>query len=83
MTRMEYDYTAPHLVQPTPAQVKGARLDAGHTQAHAAALVHKTDSAQWRAWEREGPSGRVIDLAIFELYLIKAGLRVYTEKNNS
>lgn len=77
MHAMDYDYQAAQITQPIPHQVQRARLDAGLTQAAAAALVHKSDSAQWRAWEREGPSGRVIDLAIWELYLIKSGLRVY------
>jgi hypothetical protein len=73
-----YAYQARELVQPTPHQVRAARLLTGQTQALAAALVHKTDSARWRQWEREGASGRVIDLAIWELYLIKSGLRVNT-----
>jgi len=73
---MDYDYTAPTLAQPTPEQVRAARLQAGHTQAAAAALVHRIDSARWREWERPKPTGRVIDLAVWELYLIKSGLRV-------
>lgn len=73
-----YAYQSRELVQPTPHQVRAARLLAGHTQAAAAALVHKPDSARWRQWERSGASGRVIDLAIWELYLIKSGLRVNT-----
>ena len=74
--RMPYDYTAQPLTAPTPEDVRTARLDAGHTQTAAAAIVHKSEYSQWRAWERHGPSGRVIDLAIWELYLIKSGLRV-------
>ena len=75
---MDYDYTAPTLAQPTPDQVRATRLLLGHTQAAAAALVHRTDSARWREWERGGHTGRVIDAAVWELYLIKSGLRVYT-----
>ena len=75
---MTYDYTAPTLAQPAPDQVRATRLQAGHTQAAAAALVHRADSARWREWERPGSKGRVIDLAIWELYLIKSGLRVNT-----
>lgn len=78
MAHMEYDYSAPELAQPAPEQVRAARLQAGHTQAHAAALVHRPDSARWREWERPGKTGRVIDLAVWELYLIKSGLRVTT-----
>lgn len=73
----DYDYTAPQLAPPTPVQVRAARLLAGHTQAAAAALVHRHDSSRWRGWERSGPSGRVIDLAAWELYLVKSSLRVY------
>ena len=50
--------------QPSRAQVRSARLAAG-------ARVHMTDGARWRAWEREGPSGRDISPAAWELYLIK------------
>lgn len=73
-----YAYQARELVQPTPAQIRAARLLNGHTQSQAAALVYKSDYTHWRAWERSGRLGRIIDLAIWELYLIKSGLRVST-----
>lgn len=73
-----YNYRAEELTQPTPDDVRAARLHCGQTQAAAAALVYRLDSARWREWEREGPSGRTIDLAVWELYLIKSGLRVCT-----
>jgi len=74
-----YAYQARELLQPTPAQVRAARLLCGQTQAAAAALVYRDDSARWRAWERDpSQAGRIIDLAIWELYLIKSGLRVNT-----
>lgn len=73
-----YAYQARELLQPAPCQVRAARLLVGQTQAAAAALVYRYDSARWREWERTGPTGRVIDLAIWELYLIKSGLRVNT-----
>jgi len=76
MRRMTYDYKARQLDQPAPDQVKAARQVCHLTQAAAAALVHRHDSSRWREWERTGPSGRVIDLAIWELFLIKSGLRV-------
>lgn len=76
MRRMTYDYQAHQLAQPKPDRVKEARQARHLTQAAAAALVHRHDSSRWREWEREGPSGRVIDLAIWELFLIKSGLRV-------
>ena len=73
-----YAYQSHKPMQPTPAQVRAARLLCQQTQATAAALVHKSDSARWRQWERTGQAGRVIDLATWELYLIKSGLRVNT-----
>ena len=75
---MTYDHQAQPLTPPTTADVRAARLAVGLTQAAAAGLVHRTDSARWREWERPGPTGRVIDLAVWELFLIKSGLRVYT-----
>ena len=78
--RMTYDYQATDIATPTPADIRAARLAAGHTQAQAAALVYRTDSARWREWERGAPTGRVIDMAVWELYLIKAGLRNQIKK---
>jgi hypothetical protein len=74
-----YAYQARTLQQPTPQQIRAARLLMGQTQAAASALVYRHDSARWREWERElDHAGRVIDLAVWELYLIKSGLRVNT-----
>ena len=79
MARMLYNYQSPNLTQPTPGDVRAARLAVGLTQAAAAALVHRPDSSRWREWERSpGPLARVIDPAVWELYLIKSGLRVYS-----
>jgi hypothetical protein len=72
---MKYDYRADPLAQPSPADVRRARLDLGMTQQAAAESVHRHDSARWREWEREGRTGRVIDLAVWELFLIKSSLR--------
>ena len=80
MRRMTYDYQAHQLEKPLPYQVKAARQACHLTQAAAAALVHRHDSSRWREWEREGPSGRMIDLAIWELFLIKSGLRAHLKK---
>ena len=71
----KYNPNSDPLLQPTPAQVREIRLMLGHTQSHACSLVYRTDTARWREWEREGPSGRVIDLAIWECYLLKSGVR--------
>ena len=76
--RMAYNYRAADLQQPTPDDVRAARLHLGQTQAAAAALVHRPDSSRWREWERDAPTGRIIDLAVWELYLVKSGLRVCT-----
>lgn len=74
-----YAYQARALQQPTPQQIRAARLLMRQTQAAASALVYRHDSARWREWERElDHAGRVIDLAVWELYLIKSGLRVNT-----
>jgi hypothetical protein len=81
MQRMEYDYQAQQLTQPTPAQVAQARAATGQTQTQAAQTVYRNTYTQWRAWERTGPGARVIDLAVFELYLIKKGLRVCPNEN--
>ena len=78
LAAMPYDYQAQPLPPPTPADVRSARLGAGLTQAAAAAMVHRADSARWREWERDGRTGRVIDPAVWELFLIKSGLRVCT-----
>lgn len=75
MQRMPYNYRAKELQQPSGDDVRAARLHCGQTQAQAAALVYRHDSARWREWERGAPSGRVIDLAVWELYLLKTGLR--------
>ena len=72
---MRYNYKADQLGQPSPGDVRQARLDLGMTQQAAAQSVHRHDSARWREWEREGRTGRVIDLAVWELFLIKSGLR--------
>jgi DNA-binding transcriptional regulator YiaG len=69
-----YRYNGP-VRQPTPIEIKEARTRAHLTQLAAATLVHRNDSARWREWE----SGRVgIDLAVWELFLVKSGLRVNT-----
>ena len=75
---MIYDYQAQQLATPTPEQIRAARLQTGQTQAQAAAMVYRPDSARWREWERGAPTGRVIDPAVWELYLIKSKLRVNT-----
>ncbi len=77
---MEYDYSGAELARPSPAQIKAARALAGQTQAQAAAMVYRADSARWREWERGAPTGRDIDMAVWELFLIKSGSRTTTQK---
>jgi DNA-binding transcriptional regulator YiaG len=57
---------------PTPEQIKQARLDAGLTQSQASKLLHKGLST-WQGWETpEGlPSHRKMDPAFWELFQIK------------
>jgi len=69
---IDYDYRAATLAQPTPAQIEQARAAAGLTQQAAAELVHRANSARWREWA----GGKyAIDMAVWELFLIKTGLR--------
>ena len=67
-----YDYNEPDLRQPTPQQIEEARKSAGLTQEAAAALVHRKSSSRWREWSG---GQHHIDLAVWELFLIKAQLR--------
>lgn len=68
----KYDYAAPALPRPTGGDILAARKLTGLTQQAAAEAVHRNDSARWREWE----SGRhPIDMAVWELFLIKTKLR--------
>lgn len=69
---MPYNTKAKLLQQPTPAEIKEVRKKADLTQQQAAELVHRADGARWREWEG-GKYG--IDLAVWELFLVKTGLR--------
>lgn len=69
---MPYNVKAKALKQPTPAEIKGFRKLAGLTQQQAAEVVHRADGARWREWEGGKYS---IDLAVWELFLVKTGLR--------
>jgi len=53
---------------PTPDQIKQTRKDAGLTQTAAALLIYKT----CRAWQQYEKGDRAMDLALFELFMIKA-----------
>ena len=55
--------------QPTPADVKSARLAAGLTQKQAAAVIYK----DIRAWQRYESGDRHMDAALYELFLLKVG----------
>ncbi len=69
---MTYNVKAKALKQPTPSEIKDVRKLAGLTQQLAAELVHRADGARWREWE-SGKYG--IDLAVWELFLVKTGMR--------
>lgn len=69
---MPYNVKAKLLKQPAPAEIKEVRKKAGLTQQQAAEVVHRADGSRWREWEG-GKYG--IDLAVWELFLLKTGLR--------
>ena len=60
------------LMTPTPAQIREARESAGLSQTAAAELVHcvRKTWTQWEA-EKDSPIHRGINLAAWELFLIK------------
>lgn len=68
----QYDYAARVLAKPTGSDIQTARKLAGLTQQIAAELVHRKDSARWREWESDR---HPIDMAVWELFLIKTKLR--------
>lgn len=61
------------MVSPTPEQIKQARMEAGLTQTTAGQLIYKS----CRAWQQYEKGDRAMDLALFELFIIKVG--VYKE----
>lgn len=69
---MSYSTKAKALNQPTPAEIKAVRAVTGLTQQKAAEVVHRADGARWREWEG---GKHQIDMAVWELFLIKTGLR--------
>jgi DNA (cytosine-5)-methyltransferase 1 len=58
------------MQQPSPTEIKSARLEAGLTQTEAATLVH-AGLKTWQNWESETGESRKIPLASWELFLIK------------
>lgn len=58
------------LKQPSPSDIKTARLAAGLTQTEAGLLVHASLKT-WQNWESESGESRKIPLAAWELFLIK------------
>lgn len=69
----QYDYVAQVLARPTGTDIKAARLTPPKlTQQEAAEVVHRNDSARWREWESDR---HPIDMAVWELFLIKKKLR--------
>ena len=57
------------MKQPTPADVKSARIAAGLTQTRAAAVIHK----KLLAWQRYESGDRSMDCALYELFMLKTG----------
>lgn len=58
------------IAPPPPEDIVTARLLAGHTQAEAAAIVHRPGYRSWQNWER-GSAQMPVDA--WELYLLKTG----------
>jgi putative transcriptional regulator len=54
---------------PSASQISAAREQAGLSQQQAAALVH-VDIRSWRRWEL---AERAVNLAAWELFLLRAG----------
>ena len=52
---------------PTPEQIKQARKDAGLTQTQASDLIYKS----CRAWQQYEKGDREMDIAFFELFMLK------------
>ena len=67
--KMQGSRTQRKLNNPTPEQIKKSRLNAGLTQAQAAAVIHK----KLLAWQRYESGDRAMDYALYELFLIKTG----------
>lgn len=60
---------------PTAAEVRAARFEAGLTQAQAATLVHATPR-NWQQWEDAtgGTNARRMHPGLWDLFRIRAGL---------
>ena len=54
---------------PTPEQIKQSRLNAGLTQAQAAAVIHK----KLLTWQRYESGDRRMDCALYEFFMLKTG----------
>lgn len=57
------------MSQPTPKQIKKARMDAGLSQSDAAELIYSA-LRTWQHWEN---GDRKMHQAFFELFIIKSG----------
>lgn len=66
------------MQNPTPEQVKAARMAAGHSQSQAAETIYK-GLRTWQQWEA---GERSMDAALIELYCIKTG-QVKSKMDNS
>lgn len=58
------------MQNPTPTEIKQARLDAGLTQKQASELIYK-NIRTWQQWEK---GDREMDAAFFELFKIKTSM---------
>lgn len=58
------------MKNPTPLEIKQARVDAGLTQTQSAELIYK-NIRTWQQWEK---GDREMDAAFFELFKIKTSM---------
>jgi hypothetical protein len=57
---------------PTVDQIKEARINSGLTQTNAGLVIHKS----CRAWQQYEAGDRAMDLAYWELFLIKTNSQI-------
>jgi putative transcriptional regulator len=60
------------MTSPSPAQIRQARIAAGLSQAEAARTVW-AGPRTWQRYESEGPDGRAMHRALWELFCLKTG----------
>lgn len=71
---MRHKKITERICQPTPDEVKAARLNAGLSQTQAAELVSQASKFPYKTWAsyetKEGKNKRVIPLVVWEFFLL-------------